>query len=68
MFLTIYILSVLLCLVMFAAIAVNIAGLPKTDRGYVACAAAFFTLCPIINTVVVLIGVCGGVMMLLDTD
>jgi len=65
---TIYLISMLACLVMFAAIAVNSIGWPSPDKGYLTCAAAFITLCPVINTVVMLIGVWGGIMMFLDTD
>lgn len=65
---TVYLISMLACLVMFAAIAVNSVGLPKTDKGYLTCAAVFIMLCPVINTVIMLIGVWGGIMMFLDTD
>lgn len=58
----------LACIVMFAAIAVNTIGLPQSEKLYVTCAAVILTLCPVINTIIMAVGVWGGIMMFLDTD
>ena len=61
---TAYIISVLLCLVMFTAVAVNTSAvIPAGDRLGVVLVAAFLILCPIINTLIAVAGVASGAIV-----
>lgn len=61
---TAYIISVLLCLVMFTAVAVNTSTvIPAGDRLGVVLVAAFLILCPIINTLIAVAGVASGAIV-----
>lgn len=60
---TVYIISSLLCLIMFAAIAVNTEGVPNGQRTIVVVVSVFCILCPGINTLIAAGGVVGGLLL-----
>ncbi len=60
-----YIISVLVCVVVFAAIAESTKGLPEHNTGSKAFVVIFFTLCPIINTLVALLSVISLIAILI---
>lgn len=64
MMLAVYLISALLCLIMFAALMVNAEGTHRADRTIMAVAAVFCILCPVINTLVAVAGVVGGVSVI----
>lgn len=62
MLLATYIMSALLCIIMFASIAVNTSTVvPTSDRLGVGAVAVFLILCPVINTLIAVAGLASGV-------
>jgi hypothetical protein len=60
---SIYLMSVLVCLIMFASIAVHVGSIPDGNKFIVAALTLFCILCPVLNTLIA--GVCIVVGLLL---